>query len=51
MKSLYYYLGREGEKIMREDEDKAFFRNEIVARQAECKPEADGFITVHPKVR
>ena len=49
--SYYFWLGREAEKIMREEEDKLFFRSEIIQRQAECKPEADGFITVHPKVR
>lgn len=31
-------------------EEAEHLRNEIIARQNECKPEADGFITVHPKL-
>lgn len=49
--NYYHWLGREAEKIMRDEADRLFFRNEIQQRQNECKPEADGFITVHPKVR
>lgn len=51
MTSLYFWLGREAEKIMRDEEEAMFFRREIEARQLECKPEADGFITVHPKLK
>lgn len=59
---FYHWLGREAEKLIREQEDRAFFRNEVIARQAESKPdepicdgdfvkeetvEGDGFITVY----
>lgn len=49
--SYFFWLGREAEKLLREEEDRLFFRNEVIARQSECRPEADGFITVYPKVR
>jgi hypothetical protein len=47
--SYFFWLGRKAEKAMKDEEDAIFFRNEIIARQSECKPEADGFITIHPK--
>lgn len=47
--SYYHWLGQEAEKLMSDEEDRAFFRNEVIARQAENKPEADGWITLHPK--
>lgn len=49
--SFYHWLGIEAEAIMREEEERVFFRNEIIARQAECKPEADGWITLHPVLK
>lgn len=49
--SYFMWLGIEAEPIMREERDSAFFRNEVLARQVKCKPEADGFITVYPKLK
>lgn len=49
--SYFFWLGRDAEAIMREEEESAFFRNEILARQSDCKPEADGWITLHPAVK
>jgi len=49
--SYFFWLGRETEQIMREEEEAMFFRREIEARQLECKPEADGWITIHPKLK
>lgn len=49
--SYYHWLGREAEAILSHEQDQAFFRAEVIARQVESKPEADGWITLYPKVR
>jgi hypothetical protein len=39
--SYFHWLGKDAEPIMREQEESAFFRNEVIARQAECKPDVE----------
>lgn len=54
--SYFFWLGREADDLQPHEINNAFrrimaeMRDEILARQAECKPEADGWITLHPKV-
>lgn len=49
--SYYFWLGNESDEL--DDYMKAMLweRHEIERHQHECKPEADGFVTVHPKVK
>ena len=48
--SLYFWLGPDAEHLHDYLDDKMFLREEIERHQAACKPEADGWITLHPRL-
>jgi hypothetical protein len=48
--SYYFWLGREAEAIHSREEDTHSFSEGILQWMLKCKPEADGFVTIHPKV-
>lgn len=48
--SLYHWLGSEADEIDEYTKAMVWERHEIERHQHECKPEADGFITVIPEL-